>query len=264
MEWAENDGADYIFGLAGNPALDALMAETADNLRFHHARSNQPKTPGGRSMRHGAAQMRRHALAAQEDLDGPGGDPRLDLVADETVRNAVVVLGDLDVVVKIDATALPLRRTGDCSSRRRPLRVSSSSGNDIPPARAISRLIWGVTRRFCLAMDFELVFGRGVVAAVAGVGVEPLDGIADERLDRGDDADEGVSVVGIAGQRLPGDELAVLATLQGGGDAHLDAELVGLVRFALAYRSIQKQARLCSCYAGDNRNDDCNNSHCSY
>jgi hypothetical protein len=43
MEWAENDGSDYIFGLAGNPALDALMAETADNLRFHHARSNQPK-----------------------------------------------------------------------------------------------------------------------------------------------------------------------------------------------------------------------------
>jgi hypothetical protein len=29
--------------LAGNPALDALMAETADNLRFHHAGSNQTK-----------------------------------------------------------------------------------------------------------------------------------------------------------------------------------------------------------------------------
>jgi hypothetical protein len=43
MEWAENDGADYIFGLAGNRALDALMAETADDLRFHHAKSNQPK-----------------------------------------------------------------------------------------------------------------------------------------------------------------------------------------------------------------------------
>jgi hypothetical protein len=37
MEWAEDDGADYIFGLAGNPALDALVVETADNLRFHHA-----------------------------------------------------------------------------------------------------------------------------------------------------------------------------------------------------------------------------------
>jgi hypothetical protein len=36
-------GSRARFGLAGNPALDALMAETADNLRFHHARSNQPK-----------------------------------------------------------------------------------------------------------------------------------------------------------------------------------------------------------------------------
>jgi hypothetical protein len=25
MEWAEDDGAYYIFGLAGNPALDALV-----------------------------------------------------------------------------------------------------------------------------------------------------------------------------------------------------------------------------------------------
>jgi hypothetical protein len=42
-EWAEDDGADYIFGLAGNTTLDALAAETADNLRFHHAKSNQTK-----------------------------------------------------------------------------------------------------------------------------------------------------------------------------------------------------------------------------
>jgi hypothetical protein len=43
MEWAEDDGTDYIFGLAGNTTLDALVAETADNLRFHHARSSEPK-----------------------------------------------------------------------------------------------------------------------------------------------------------------------------------------------------------------------------
>jgi hypothetical protein len=43
MEWAEDDGADYIFGLAGNTTLDALAAEAADNLRFHHAKTNQTK-----------------------------------------------------------------------------------------------------------------------------------------------------------------------------------------------------------------------------
>jgi hypothetical protein len=43
MEWAENNDADYIFGFAGNAALDALVAETADNLRFHHAMSSKAK-----------------------------------------------------------------------------------------------------------------------------------------------------------------------------------------------------------------------------
>jgi hypothetical protein len=43
MEWAEDSGCDYIFGLAGNATLDALVADTADNLRFHHAKSSQTK-----------------------------------------------------------------------------------------------------------------------------------------------------------------------------------------------------------------------------
>ena len=43
MEWAEDSGCDYIFGLAGNATLDAQVAETADNLRFHHAKSSQTK-----------------------------------------------------------------------------------------------------------------------------------------------------------------------------------------------------------------------------
>ncbi|MBA0083955.1 MAG: IS1380 family transposase, partial [Acidobacteria bacterium Pan2503] len=44
MDWAdENDDIDYIFGLAGNAALDALVAGIADNLRFHHAKSSQTK-----------------------------------------------------------------------------------------------------------------------------------------------------------------------------------------------------------------------------
>jgi Transposase DDE domain group 1 len=43
MEWAEDNGNDYIFGLAGNATLDALAAKTADNLRFHHAKGSAPK-----------------------------------------------------------------------------------------------------------------------------------------------------------------------------------------------------------------------------
>jgi Transposase DDE domain group 1 len=43
MEWAEDNDADYIFGLAGNSVLDALVAEAADYLRFHHAMSSKAK-----------------------------------------------------------------------------------------------------------------------------------------------------------------------------------------------------------------------------
>ena len=43
MEWAENNGVGYIFGLAGNSVLDGLVAETADHLRFHHALGSEDK-----------------------------------------------------------------------------------------------------------------------------------------------------------------------------------------------------------------------------
>src|SRR5882757_7190137 len=43
MEWAEDNDEDYIFGLAGNAVLDALVAETASYLRLHHAMSSKAK-----------------------------------------------------------------------------------------------------------------------------------------------------------------------------------------------------------------------------
>jgi hypothetical protein len=43
MDWAEDNGTGYIFGLAGNAVLDALVAEIADNLRFRHVLSHRAK-----------------------------------------------------------------------------------------------------------------------------------------------------------------------------------------------------------------------------
>jgi hypothetical protein len=43
MDWAEDNDTDYIFGIAGNAVLDALVAEIANNLRFHHAFSGKAK-----------------------------------------------------------------------------------------------------------------------------------------------------------------------------------------------------------------------------
>ena len=43
MEWAEDNGSGYIFGLAGNAALDACVAEVADTLRLRHAMGSKAK-----------------------------------------------------------------------------------------------------------------------------------------------------------------------------------------------------------------------------
>jgi hypothetical protein len=43
MDWCDDTGAGYIFGLAGNAALDREVAETADHLSFWHALSEQPE-----------------------------------------------------------------------------------------------------------------------------------------------------------------------------------------------------------------------------
>src|SRR6201995_1427431 len=43
MDWADDDDTDYIFGLAGNAVLDALVAQAADGLRFCLSTSSAPE-----------------------------------------------------------------------------------------------------------------------------------------------------------------------------------------------------------------------------
>src|SRR5208282_1650209 len=62
---------------------------------------------GGRAMRQRAAQMGRDALTAQENLDRSDCNPCLDLLTGEAVRNAVVMFGDLHMIIEIDAATLP-------------------------------------------------------------------------------------------------------------------------------------------------------------
>src|SRR5271154_2282786 len=73
-------------------AADALMGPIA----IAPVRARHVVGDGGGPMQAQAALMAGDPLAAMEDLDGRDGDPRLDLLADQLVRHAVVVLGDLD------------------------------------------------------------------------------------------------------------------------------------------------------------------------
>src|ERR1700680_1295107 len=88
----------------GGFAANALMRPVAITpVRTRHVLGD-----GGRPMRPGAAAMAGDPLSAVEDLDRGRGDPRLDLLADQLVRYAVIMLADLDVVIEADPAALPL------------------------------------------------------------------------------------------------------------------------------------------------------------
>ena len=43
MEWAENNGVDYVFCIPGNNVLDAFVAETVDHLRLRHLMGRKDK-----------------------------------------------------------------------------------------------------------------------------------------------------------------------------------------------------------------------------
>src|SRR3984885_12271131 len=108
MRTRAQDDVDQSVGVGadlGGGAANALMGPVAVAAMLTRHVLGDRRWP----MRQSAAQVRGDALAAQENLDGPCGDSRLDLLVYETVRNAVVVLGDLDMIVEIDAAALPLR-----------------------------------------------------------------------------------------------------------------------------------------------------------
>src|SRR6267142_203651 len=87
-------GAD-CFGFAA----DALVCPVA----IAPVRTGHVFGDGGRAVRSQAAAVAGDALAAVENLDCCRGDPRLDLLADQLVRHAVVMLGELDVVIEVDA-----------------------------------------------------------------------------------------------------------------------------------------------------------------
>jgi len=76
MDWAEDNDADYIFGLAGNAALDALVTDTAVNLRFCHALSSKAKLRTYTSFLYQAGSWRRprKVVARLECSLQPGED----------------------------------------------------------------------------------------------------------------------------------------------------------------------------------------------
>jgi len=95
LAWAENDGADYIFGLAGNAALDAFVAETAVHLRLRHALGSDAKRRAYTSFEYRAkswSKPRRVVARLEVSLQPDDRDPRGGMRQEVDIRYVVTSL----------------------------------------------------------------------------------------------------------------------------------------------------------------------------
>ena len=65
---------------------------------------------GGKVAAAGPSHMGRHSPALVEDFDRRGGRARLDPFVHKLIGHAVEIVGDLNVIIDVDATWLPLRQ----------------------------------------------------------------------------------------------------------------------------------------------------------
>ena len=72
MEWCEANGVDYIFGLAGNDVLDALVRGVADELCVRRAEAGEEKRRTWTRLRYGAKSWQTAPRRRPPRGDGPG------------------------------------------------------------------------------------------------------------------------------------------------------------------------------------------------
>ena len=77
MDWCEDNGADYIFGLAGNAALHGLAYEVADDLKVRRAEAGAERVRGFADFAYAAGSWnRQRALVARLEATPRGFDAR--------------------------------------------------------------------------------------------------------------------------------------------------------------------------------------------
>ena len=77
MAWCEDNGVDYIFGLAGNAVLHALADETAADVKLRHAETGADKVRGFAEFDYGAGSWdRQRRVVARLEATARGFDAR--------------------------------------------------------------------------------------------------------------------------------------------------------------------------------------------
>ncbi len=121
MAWCEDNGVDYIFGLAGNRRLDALAAAVADDLKVRRAEAGAEKMRSFTAVAYAAKswQRERHVVARLEATTR-GFDARYVVTslkgeARHLYEDAYCIRGQAENLIKLHKVQLASDRTS-CQS----------------------------------------------------------------------------------------------------------------------------------------------------
>jgi hypothetical protein len=121
MAWCEDNGVDYIFGLAGNTRLDALAAEVADDLRVRRAEAGAEKMRAFTAFAYGAGSWQRERrVIARLEATTRGFDARYIVTslkgeARHLYEDAYCIRGQAENLIKLHKVQLASDRTS-CQS----------------------------------------------------------------------------------------------------------------------------------------------------
>jgi hypothetical protein len=121
MTWCEQNGVDYIFGLAGNTRLDALAAEVADDLKVRRAEAGADKMRAFTAFAYGAGSWQRERrVVARLEATTRGFDARyivtsLEGEARHLYEDAYCIRGQAENLIKLHKVQLASDRTS-CQS----------------------------------------------------------------------------------------------------------------------------------------------------
>ena len=163
MEWCENNGVDYIFGLAGNKKLAALVRAAADNLCVRRAISGKEKLRRCLALRYGAKSWKRQrAVVARLEATTLGLDIRY--VVTSLTGTAKYLY---ETVYCARGKAGELHQAAQGPARLRSHLLSRSARQPVAPDLAHRRLLAPAHSPGCCAQAIGVGAGRVQHAAPA-------------------------------------------------------------------------------------------------
>jgi len=121
MEWCEDNGVDYIFGLAGNKVLDALAADLADDIKVRRAEAGADKRRAFTAISYAAKSWKRQRrVVARLEATTRGFDTRYVVTslggsARHLYEDVYCVRGQAENLIKMHKAQLASDRTS-CQS----------------------------------------------------------------------------------------------------------------------------------------------------